>query len=73
MAHMVKWLTRRIVAPLCAGSIPVMRPSAKKNALRNQGFYFYLYRHVYIKKKVPLKGTRKRNENFESMDKPYIY
>lgn len=26
MAGMVKWLTRRIVAPLCVGSIPTTRP-----------------------------------------------
>ena len=26
MANMVKWLTRRIVAPVCVGSIPTSRP-----------------------------------------------
>ena len=26
MAAVVKWLTRRIVAPICVGSIPTSRP-----------------------------------------------
>ncbi len=26
MADLVKWLTRRIVAPVCKGSIPLVRP-----------------------------------------------
>ena len=26
MAELVKWLTRRIVVPLCMGSIPIFRP-----------------------------------------------
>lgn len=31
---MVKWLTQRIVAPPCAGSIPVVRPTLKTQGLR---------------------------------------
>ena len=27
MATLVKWLTRRIVAPICVGSIPMSRPN----------------------------------------------
>lgn len=29
MAVLVKWLTRRIVAPVCKGSIPLFRPIVK--------------------------------------------
>ena len=29
MAELVKWLTRRIVAPVCVGSIPTFHPIVK--------------------------------------------
>lgn len=31
MAVLVKWLTRRIVAPVCVGSIPTFRPRMEKS------------------------------------------
>ena len=40
MAHMVKWLTHRIVAPTRAGSIPVMRPTYD---LKYAYAYFFLF------------------------------
>ena len=43
MAHMVKWLTHRIVAPTRAGSIPVMRPTYDLK-------YAYAYFFYFIKK-----------------------
>ena len=32
MAKLVKWLTRRIVAPVCKGSIPLFRPRMEKKS-----------------------------------------
>ena len=32
MAVLVKWLTRRIVAPVCKGSIPLFRPRMEKKS-----------------------------------------
>lgn len=41
MAELVKWLTRRIVAPVCMGSIPIFRPILDIITLDFfQGFYF---------------------------------
>lgn len=33
MAVLVKWLTRRIVAPVCKGSIPLFRPRMEKSRI----------------------------------------
>lgn len=33
MAVLVKWLTRRIVAPVCVGSIPTFRPRMEKSRI----------------------------------------
>ena len=37
-AELVKWLTRRIVAPLCKGSTPLFRPIVIKNELFSSFF-----------------------------------
>ena len=42
MAYMVKWLTLRIVAPACAGSIPVIRPNIKILSQLRVGFFYSL-------------------------------
>ena len=44
MAELVKWLTRRIVAPVCMGSIPIFRPIWKyKRNLKKVPFYVIMY------------------------------
>lgn len=42
MAELVKWLTRRIVAPVCMGSIPIFRPIKIIKTLNFQRFSLFI-------------------------------
>ncbi len=49
MAELVKWLTRRIVAPVCMGSIPIFRPIEKINSHLEMGLRVFLYKVIKYK------------------------